>query len=102
ARRRDFLPNDPAERAARLEGRVRTLQRNGLRLRDEATRYRAALLRIRTEAKDAHIARIADLALTEEDGALMVTDAEAEALEAETGFLSGVARETPERPLGMP
>src|SRR4051812_12327609 len=42
-RRGDFLPSDPAARAARLEARVLALQRNGARLRDDYERLQVLL-----------------------------------------------------------
>jgi hypothetical protein len=42
-RRGDFLPADPAARAARLEAWVLALQRNGARLRDDYERLQVLL-----------------------------------------------------------
>ncbi|MGH2350246.1 MAG: hypothetical protein ACRDI2_07445 [Chloroflexota bacterium] len=47
ARRGDFLPKDPAERARVLEERVRRLQRSGLQLQDEHDRLQEENARLR-------------------------------------------------------
>ena len=43
ARRGNFLPRDPAERAARLEARAIALQKNGLAVREQNARLRVLL-----------------------------------------------------------
>jgi hypothetical protein len=47
AKRGDFLPRDPSARAARLEARVRALQRTGLQLTDAHDQLREEVERLR-------------------------------------------------------
>jgi hypothetical protein len=100
ARRRDFLPTDPAERAARLEARVVALQRNGLRLRDEAIHYRAALLRLRSATDDPRLLRLVTAGLAGHDHRPLVTDAEAADFATESGVFDTVLDKAPANAAG--
>ena len=61
ARRGDFLPRDPVQRAARLEARVIALQKNGLALREENERLRVLLAWALGQLSEAEAARRLDV-----------------------------------------
>ncbi|MGH2350248.1 MAG: hypothetical protein ACRDI2_07435 [Chloroflexota bacterium] len=74
-----YFPTEEPERSRALLERVRMLQHTAGRLRDEAERYRAALLRVREATTDRQLAALAAAALAppQPDGDLLVADDDA-------------------------